>query len=936
MNYGFRQIQCDRIDALQVTLVVYEHLSGFKHYHLKSNDAHLAASLAFRTLPPDNSGLPHILEHCVLCGSERYPVRDPFFMMLRRSMQTFMNAMTGADCTWYPIASLNEQDFLNLFNVYADAVFRPRLHELDIAQEGFRWDIDDECEPSISGIVYNEMKGVYADKDSVLYQALCRHMLPDTPYALDSGGDPLAIPDITPQQLRTFHQSYYRAANGCCSSYGKIQIESFHNILSNYLSPEATVTKIKNIPLQQHRYEQKEIGIECPAQEEEINEHSILCAWLWGDGSDALHNMLSSILEDLLIGHAAAPLRLAIESSNLCQSIDGSGFLDYCRSGIMNIEMHGCKLHDKEELINLIENCIDHIIASNFDIEEIENAIHQNELQERYIGGDREPHGLQLCESLIDAWNYKQDPISYLDSDRLFRQIRSLYNENQRLFVDVLETYTRTNKQQLILYSVNKTDYFERFDLDEAQRQQNVKDKPDYINQLRNSRDALTERQKNNGDMSVLPQLALEDITECNPNVIHTYPHIFVPSNGISQISLFWNQHVNDLSHLQSLRFLSQCIGQLGHHDLNYQDSARLINARCGHFQSTLHFWDNKSTAIKYAMNLDAWGLHKNLSSINALANEHIKTLRLDEEQRLDELIKQFIQQRKDRIISHGNSYAAWGAAAACSDIATINNQLVGIPHLQYLNQHKEQATELIRPAHEALQELEIARSYIIGDSNCSDFHETNIKNINGSIQCLNEDPIRTHQAFIISSEIQFNAMAFPAPEWTDPDAPALSVAGYLLGNLYLHPSIRESGGAYGASSYYSSQLRAFICSSYRDPHLDRSFAAFVNGIEQLATEPISQQALEEAIISSLAELQRPGSPFTDAKRIILRDIRNETPAQHLEFQRRIKQCSIESVQSVVQRHLLNKRAYLCSLASEEALQNSGYDWYLQRIIAND
>ena len=937
MSYVNKHFTCQdqiALPNLDAELYCFEHPSGFKHYHLRNDDPHRAASLAFRTLPTDNSGLPHILEHSVLCGSQRYPVRDPFFMMLRRSMQTFMNAMTGADCTWYPIASLNEEDFFNLFAVYSDAVFQPNLDPLDIAQEAWRWEIDND-KTSISGIVYNEMKGAYADRDAILYQALCTNMLPDTPYRFDSGGDPCSIPDLSTADVHAFHQRYYQAHNACCCSYGDIDVQRLQDQLSPYLHVSSNTAT--HIPLQKPAFNEREIQVDTPVDPESADEESIICAWLWGDGSDPLHNMLSSILEDLLLGHAAAPLRLALESSGLCRSIDGSGFLDYCRNGIMSIEMHGCQICDKSALLDIINDCIDQITINNFPDTEIDAAIKQNDLHERYIGGEREPFGLQLCESVIDAWNYEQDPEQYLNSESLFATIRKQLKQNPRLFSDLLKSFTSgPQRQQLILCSNNVKNFAQRYIDNESTRLKAAEQDADFKQRTLQLNASLKERQSTVDDVSILPQLSLSDINTQTIERKLADSWIQCTSNGLSHLSYVYQ--FNDMSKhdLQSLRFLSQCIGELGHADVDYQDIARHINQYCGSFTGSVQCWDTAEGELIPCLHIDAWGLCSDVNQIAELMLDHGRLLRTDEHDRILELLIQKLQTQKDRVVSGGNAYAALHAASFCSPIATMHNQTRGIPYLQFLVRQAVNTDILTGYA----QQQHNPTTYLIecSDKQCLDpAYRTGEITTPKSWATFNprENTVDTNvrAAFVINSDVQFNALAFRAPDWQDPDAAALSVAGQLLSNVFLHPEIREAGGAYGASAYYSGQQRAFICSTYRDPQLDRSFEVMRKSITQLLHFEISDMQLEEAIISTLAELQKPGSPFSDSKRFLLRALRGESVADHLQFQERIKSCTRSDIKRAVEQHLLDKPANACTLAGEKMLGNSALQWQTQSLL---
>jgi hypothetical protein len=311
------------VPALGVEVSRYRHPCGAEHWHLGSADEHRAFAVAFRTPPSDSTGLPHILEHTTLCGSRRYPVRDPFFQMLRRSLQTFMNAMTFPDLTAYPFASQVPKDFDNLLAVYLDAVFAPNLHPLDFAQEGHRLEPDGTAWAR-KGVVYNEMKGAMDSTDAQMEAARERFLLADTIYRHNSGGEPSDIPRLTHRDLVDFHRRCYRPANACFITYGNADPARLHAAFAAYIGDDAgaalpppTASRLAG------PFADIDVPVPLAEGQDPLDATSVMLTWVQGDTADLDEVLAAELVDRLLLGHAGAPLRRALEGRGRGRSTGG-------------------------------------------------------------------------------------------------------------------------------------------------------------------------------------------------------------------------------------------------------------------------------------------------------------------------------------------------------------------------------------------------------------------------------------------------------------------------------------------------------------------------------------------------------------------------------------------------------------------------------------
>ncbi|MDX1607112.1 MAG: insulinase family protein, partial [Candidatus Competibacterales bacterium] len=392
------------IPSLRLELQDYRHrATGARHIHLAADDRHNVFLVALLTVPQDSTGVAHILEHTALCGSERYPVRDPFFMMIRRSLNTFMNAFTGPDWTAYPFASQNRKDFDNLLDVYLDAVFFPRLDELDFAQEGWRLEPSDPDDPSaplmFKGVVYNEMKGVLSSPVSRLQQALQHHLYPTTTYHHNSGGDPAAIPDLTHAGLQAFHARHYHPSNAVFLTYGDIPAADHQQRFEERALHRFRALELDfAIPDEQRYGKPRAVTEHYPLDEGDITARThIVLGWLLGRNTDPRGVLEAELLADVLLDNSSSPLRHALETSGLGSAPSSlCGYDDDNRETCFACGLEGCEPDQAEAVERLILDTLERVASEGVPVENVEAMLHQLELAQREISGDGFPYGLQL------------------------------------------------------------------------------------------------------------------------------------------------------------------------------------------------------------------------------------------------------------------------------------------------------------------------------------------------------------------------------------------------------------------------------------------------------------------------------------------------------------------------------------------------------------
>ena len=960
-NPGFVLLSRQKVPALSVSVETWQHACGAIHHHLACDDEHRAFVVAFRTVPDDSTGLPHILEHTTLCGSQRYPVRDPFFQMLRRSLQTFMNAMTFPDMTAYPFASQVAKDYENLLGVYLDAVFRPLLDRLDFSQEGHR--LESVAGSWVrKGVVFNEMKGAMDGTSEQMSMATAQALLPDTCYRFNYGGDPAEIPRLRHQDLVAFHRRCYCPANACFVTYGNQPASELHERLAVYLDQPGTA--LTPPAIQQPLGEVKTLDVPVPLGpgQDILDVSDGALTWAWGDTSDLDEVLTAELIDRLLLGHAGAPLRLALEKSDLGRSTGGSGYGASYRNGLFTAELSGIDPANYDKLEPLVLETILAVAKKGVPEAEVEAALDQLELARREIHGDHYPYGLELCFRLLAPWNHGADPLPFLDQAPAIIRLRErartagwLTRELTKRFLD--------NRHRALLFARPDATYHARNDSREhALIDQDIATLDDEgKRQMAVLAAQLAERQGRTDDPAVLPDLELSDVPAerrwAEGRDLGDQLTVFTPgTNGLLHQMVAFTLPELTPEELDLLPLLTQTIGSLGVGALGYAERAALLNARCGGLWS----WSDLTADPDDLMRLrgllfcEVKGLASKQALFSGLVVETLQQQRFDEVDRLRELIEQSLQRLQDRVQGSGNALAARAAARGFGGSAALGHRLSGLGRLAWLKRtaaqigddapHADDHVAEIAGRLRALLQRVLAgsRQYaLIGDAAGridvvaemrQSWSTVGAASMAGpGVAALSPQPTGP-TAFTTATAVSYCALAFPTVPLGHGDAAALSVSGRLLTNNILHPRIREQGGAYGAGASYAGATGSFTLTSYRDPRCAATFEDMRAGLRWLAECPADARLLKEAVLGVIASLDSPGSPAGEARARFTADLKGTGPDRMNSFRRRVLGTSIEDIRRIARIWLPADGGTSAVVTSADILERAALGWAAEAI----
>ncbi len=941
---SFEFLRSHHVPSINVDIQEYRHRkTGALHIHLAADDDQNAFMVAFRTVPQDSTGVAHILEHTSLCGSRKYPVRDPFFMMTRRSLNTFMNAFTAADWTAYPFASRNRKDFNNLLDVYLDAVFHPNLDELDFLQEGHRVEFAEADNPDsdlvFKGVVFNEMKGAMSSPSSALYQSLTRELYPTVTYHNNSGGDPACIPDLTWEQLKAFHAEHYHPSNAVFMTFGDIpaaeqQARFDEGALAQFKAQEMDIS----VP-DEKRYS-KPIEVEdryaLDGEEDVLDKTHIVLGWLMDRSIDAEAVMRAHLLSGVLLDNSASPLRRALETSNLGSSPSPlCGLSDSNREMMFAAGLEGSNPEHATAVEKLVLDVLRDVAENGVEQSMVESVLHQLELSQREISGDGFPFGLHLMVHALGPVLHGADVAEVLDIDPILEKLRQQIADPA--FIKGLARNLLENPHRVRLVMRPDPELSAERCKKESERLAQMKaamsdaDKQQVID----TATRLLERQNSHDDPEQLPKVGLEDIPtdltipEGIEEQLGDMPATWFArgTNGLVYQQLVLDLPTMDEELVNLLPLFCDIVTETGYGDLDYLQAQERQAAVTGGIGAgvTIRGAVDDILRDRSVLTLSGKALNRNQGELAGMMLEIFHNARFDELPRVRELVAQERTYREQRVTSAGHSLAMVAAASGLAPNAALNHRwsgLAGIKALKALDDSlNDQATlKSFATKLEKIRDILLnapRQLLLIGEEaerrsmtqTIDRLWQNNNTAMPGNVFSAPAATGQLQQAWSTSTQVNFCARAYPCVAAEHTDAPALMVLAAFLRNNYLHRAIREQGGAYGGGASYDADSGAFRFFSYRDPRLVETLADFDSSINWLLENDHEWRLLEEAILGIISNIDKPGSPAGEAKKTFHGILHGRTPEQRRRFRARILDVKQDDLKRVAETYLKVERA---------------------------
>lgn len=930
--------------------------SGAKILLMENDDDNKVFFVGFRTPPEDSTGLPHILEHSVLCGSKNFPLKDPFVELVKGSLNTFLNAMTYPDKTVYPIASCNEKDFQNLMHVYMDAVFYPNIYKYEeiFRQEGWSYQLESEEDTlSYNGVVYNEMKGAFSSPEGVLDRMILNTLFPDTCYANESGGDPECIPSLTYEQFLDFHKKYYHPSNSYIYLYGDMDFEEKLKWLDTTYLSEYDAMEIDSAIAKQEPFEtMKEVEQSYSIGSNESEEDNTYLSYnkVVATSLDTRLCLAFEVLDYALLSAPGAPLKKALVDAGIGKDILGS-YDNGIYQPIFSIVAKNANVEQKEAFVKVIEDTLREIVAAGIDQKAIEAGIHYHEFRYREADFGSFPKGLEYGLQIMDSWLYAEDkPFIYMDALATYAFLKEKIGT--RYFEELIQTYVLDNTHGAIVVVKPEKGRTARMDkeLEEALASYKASLDSKEIEKLVEATHALVEYQEadeNPEDVEKIPVLAREDISrEIAPiqneeltidETLVVYHEI--DTNGIGYADLLFDLSGIAEEELPYVGMLQAVLGIIDTENYEYGELFNEINMHTGGISTSIELYPDvtkvKEKEFRTTFEIKSKALYEKLPIAFEMMEEILTRSNLEDEKRLKEILSMAKSRLQMRFQSSGHATAAGRALAYTSPMAKFKDLTNGIDYYEVVKRVEEN----FETEKEVLKSmlLKLAKRIFRSDNMMLSFtaeregicqletlipkiKEALFKEIVEESSCILHCKIR-NEGLKTASKVQYVARAGNFIDAGYAYTGAFQILRVIMGYEYLWQNVRVKGGAYGCMSSFSRLGEGYFV-SYRDPNLEKTNEIYEGVPEYLRGFTVSERDMTKYIIGTISGIDRPMTPASKGDRS-MNLYMNRVSAEMIQKERmEILNATQEDIQKLADSvEAVLKCNQLCVIGNEEKIE---------------
>lgn len=862
---------------------------------LANEDENKVFYIGFRTPPADSTGVAHIIEHTVLCGSDHFPVKDPFIELAKGSLNTFLNAMTYPDKTVYPVASCNDKDFQNLMHVYLDAVFHPNIYneEKIFMQEGWHYELEDaEDELTINGVVYNEMKGAFSSPDDVLDREVLNSLFPDTPYGTESGGDPDVIPDLTYEGFLDFHRKYYHPSNSYIYLYGDMDMaEKLEFIDREYLSRFEEI-KVDSAIMPQPLFERpKDIRKEYSITEDESEKENTYLTYntLIGDNLDRKLYIAFQVLDYALCSAPGAPLKEALIKKGI-----GKEIYSTYDNGIMqpyfSVVAKNTDVSKKEEFVDTIETVLRELAEKGIDKKALRAGLNYYEFKYRESDFGSYPKGLILGLQMLDSWLYDDNkPFIHVAANDTFGALKEEVEKGY--YEGLIRKYLLDNAHKTVLILAPVKGLTAKKDAALQRKLQEYKaslshEEVERIVRQTGELEAYQEEPSSKEALAKIPLLTRGDMKKEAEDYINEeryagdtlllFHDIF--TNGIGYLRFIF-----DISQIPEKLFpyvgvLKNVLGMVDTENYAYGDLYHETNRKTGGINMVVNTYTNANNLSEYKITFEVKVkvLYENLKDAFRLAEEIMLKSRFDDTQRLYDIIAEVQSRMQASMTSAGHSLAAVRALSYISETAAVSEQISGIPQYRLLEKLESSFEEEKETLAENLQMLihsifrpeNLMVDYTAGEKEYPGIEEL-VKELKGALFTMPVEkkkyvPVmeKKNEGYMTSAQVQYVCRAGNFIQQGLTYTGALKVLKVMMGYDYLWNRVRVKGGAYGCMCSFGRSGDSYFV-SYRDPNLEKTVEVYEKAADYIASFEADERTITQYIIGAVSELDVPMTPAT-------------------------------------------------------------------------
>ncbi len=894
-NHGFELVREDEIPEINSHARLYVHTrTGAQLLSIQNQDENKVFGVTFTTPPGDSTGLPHIMEHSVLCGSKKYPVKEPFIELIKGSLATFINAMTFPDKTVYPVASTNSKDFYNLIDVYLDAVFFPVITPETLQQEGWHYELNSPDAPlDYKGVVFNEMKGAYSSPEGLLGRVTQQALYPDTIYGHDSGGDPREIPNLTYEDFRSFHDKYYHPSNARFYFYGDDDLETRLKLLNDVLAPfERRSDDIDSEIDLQSLFDAPRRHIEkYDAGEDDDQKGMMTLSWLLGEISDPVRELELHVLSHVLLGTPASPLKKALIDSGLGEDTVGGG-IDDLRQLNFSTGLKGMDPANVDQVEQVIMDTLRELATEGIDPATVDASLNTIEFSLREYNTGGFPRGLAMMFDVLSKWLYGGDPIEALRYEAALQTVKDKVAAGERVFENLIQEYLLDNNHRSSVVLEPDPTVNQQFDEEERARLDAMQSKlgSDELQQIIADTERLRQLQETPNSpeaLATLPTLTREDLdpfVKVVPNEIIDlngtqvlYHDLF--TNGILYLDLAFNLKSVPQELLPYMSLFGRALLEMGTEKDSFVQLLQRIGSRTGGIGPTTFFSetvDREDLTAHFILRGKA--VIDRVGDLLDILTEMLTITRFDDKERFRQIVLKFKAGREAGLVPGGHQVVARRLNAGLSRSGWLSEQMGGLENLFFLRNLLTQIEadwDSVRASLEAIRDHLLNRANLVVNVTLDGENWSQIKPLladfagrlpegSGALAAWSPSYVTENEGLTIPAQVNYvgkaanvyelgyelNGSAYVVPRWLATD--------------WLWERVRMMGGAYGAFASFDPYTGVFSYLSYRDPNLLGTLENYDGAAGYLQKLELNDAELTKAVIGAISDVD--GYQLPDAK----------------------------------------------------------------------
>lgn len=894
--HGFEVVETREIPELNTKGTLYRHVAtGAELLSLENDDENKVFGISFRTPPPDSTGLPHIMEHSVLGGSRKYPVKEPFVELLKGSLQTFVNAFTFPDKTCYPVASQNHQDFYNLIDVYLDAVFYPNITPETLQQEGWHYEIENPDDPLIyKGIVFNEMKGAYSSPDALVGRFSECLLFPGNAYGLDSGGDPTVIPNLTYAQFKAFHEQYYHPANARIFFYGDDDPEKRLEVVQAYLKDFGPCDVDSSLALQK--------PVDAPwtemrpypvSADEDAPKTFVTVNWLLPENTDPTLTLALAILSHILVGIPASPLRKALIDSGLGEDVIGGGLDDSLRQLYFSTGLKGVREADVAKVEPLILQTLAGLVENGIDPATVAAAMNTIEFRLREQNFGAFPRGIAVMLNALTTWLHDRDPWSGIAFEAPLDAIKAGLADDLAYFENIIQTYLLDNVHRMTFLLEPDRDLSQRLEADEkvrleaARATMTAEDIQSHIEATKRLK-LRQETPDSPEALATIPSLTLADLDRQSKTVptevldvdgVHVLYHDLF-TNGIVYLDAGFDLHVLPQELLPYAAIFSSALLEIGTESEDFVKLTQRIGRTTGGISPSLFTYTRRDAGGAGT----AWLFLRGKATVDqtgdllAILRDVLLTVKLDNKARFTQMLLEKKAREEASLIPAGHRVVITRLRAKFNEAGWANEQMSGLDYLFFLRTliaQVESDWPAVLEKLEAVRSLLVNRNAMLCNVTIDAENWTTIQpKLRDFLNTLPTAPVALEtwtpastaqpEGLTIPAQVNYVAKGANLYDLGYVRNGSIEVISHYLRITWLWERVRVQGGAYGGFCVYDQYSGVLGYVSYRDPNLTATLDNYDGTSTFLRTLDISEDELAKSIIGTIGTIDAYQLP--DAK----------------------------------------------------------------------